>query len=124
MLKQKYISFAKWLRSTYVFPVRLNGYIKNEEKVRLRNGTMAYGSFRCFPKRTPNIRVASAIEKHMLTRFTEDELHEQIISSLVHEITHYYQWVLDLKQSDAVSERQADFYRYRIIDKYMGENGE
>ncbi len=119
-LKQKYISFAKWLRANYIFPVRLNVYILNCEQVRLRSGQMAYGSFRWYSARTPNIRVPSAIEPELLREYTKDEIYEQILSSLVHELTHYYQWVLGLEQSNAVSERQANYYRYRIIDLFNG----
>ena len=91
-LKQMYISFARWLRKTYVFPVHIHIHILNCEKVKLRSGQMAYGSFRWFPK-----------------------------SSLVHELSHYYQWFLDLDQSNATSERQANYFRYRIIDKFYDE---
>ncbi len=120
-LKKKYISFAKWLRKNYIFPVHINVYILNCEKVRLLSGTLAYGSFRWFPKRNPMIRVPSAIEEGLLSEFTKEEIYEQILSSLVHELTHYYQWVLDLRQSDATSERQANYFRYRIIHKYNAE---
>ena len=119
-LKQKYILFAKWLRENYVFPVHLNIYVLNCEQVRLRSGQMAYGSFRWYSARTPNIRVPSAIEPELLREYTKDEIYEQILSSLVHELTHYYQWVLGLEQSNAVSERQANYYRYRIIDLFTG----
>lgn len=81
-LKQKYISFAKWLRANYAFPVRLNVYILNCEQVRLRSGQMAYGSFRWYSARTPNIRVPSAIEPELLHEYTQDEIYEQILSSL------------------------------------------
>ena len=95
-------------------------YEKYEEEVEdfLKNGNWAYGSFRWFPKKTPMIRVASAIETELLQEYTLDELHEQILSSLVHEITHYYQWISKLEQSNATSERQANYFRYRIIEQY------
>ncbi|MBE6756866.1 MAG: hypothetical protein E7555_10485 [Ruminococcaceae bacterium] len=117
-LKKLYHSFGKWLKSNYVFPVRINIYILNCEKIRLRNGQMAYGSFRWFPHKTPIIKIPSAVEKGLLNDYTIDEIHEQILSSLVHELTHYYQWILNLEQSNSLSERQANYYRYRIIEKY------
>ena len=120
-LKQKYIAFAKWLRRTYIFPVRISVYVLNCEKVTLQNGTMAYGSFRWFPKRKPLIRIPSAIEPRLLLEYTKEEIFEQILSSLVHELTHYYQWVLKLEQNNVTSERQASYYRYRILDKFNNE---
>lgn len=67
------------------------------------------------------IRVAAAVESSLLAEYSRDEIWEKILSSLVHELTHYYQWCLGLEQSNAVSERQANYYRYRIIEKYEQE---
>ena len=121
-LKSKYLSFARWLRKNYAFPVHIHVYIINAEKIRLQNGHLAYGSFRWFPKRTPIIRVASAIEEDLLNKYTPEEIYEQILSSLVHELTHYYQWVLGLEQSNSTSEHQANYYRYRVIWQYEEES--
>lgn len=118
-LKRLYQSFAMWLKDNYVFPVSLNIYILNCEKIRLKNGNMAYGSFRWYPKKNPVIRIPSAINSDLLEEYTPEEIYEQILSSLVHELTHYFQWVLGSEQSNATSERQANYYRYRIIEKYM-----
>lgn len=120
-LRAKYISFVKWLRLKYVFPIHLNVYIINAEKIQLKNGRWAYGGFRWYEKRTPMIRIASAIELDLLNEYTLEEIYEQILSSFVHELTHYYQWILDLEQSNATSERQANYFRYRIIEQYHAE---
>lgn len=117
-LRTKYINFARYLRKNYVFPVHINVYILNCEKVRLISGAMAYGSFKWFPKRNPRIKIPSAIENHLLNDYTKEEIYEQILSSFVHEISHYYQWYLDLDQDNATSERQANYFRYRIIDEF------
>ena len=122
VLKEKYISLAKWLRANYAFPIHINVYILNVEKIQLKNGLLAYGSFRWFSKRPPIIKVASAIEADLFKEYHLDELHEQILSSLIHEITHYYQWVLGLEQTNATSERQANYFRYRIIEQYYRDN--
>lgn len=120
-LRSLYIDFAKWLRKKYCFPIHINIYILNQEKVKLLSGVWAYGSFRWFENRPPRIKIPSKIEYGSLSEYTYDEIYEQILSSLVHELTHYFQWVLKLEQSNAVSERQANYYRYRIIDKYKKE---
>ena len=120
-LKRLYLDFAAWLRKNYVFPVRLNVYILNQETVRILGGADVYGSFRWYPKRTPRIRIPSKIEDSLLEKNTEEDAFELILSSLVHELTHYFQWALDLDQSDAVSERQANYYRFRIIDRFHAE---
>lgn len=118
VLKQRYRSFAKWLRNTYVFPVHLNVYIKNCEKVQLLNGNWAYGSFRWFETKPPYIRIPSKINPDLYREYSVDELYDQVLSSLVHELTHYFQWVLGEEQDDRTSERQANYFRYRIIERY------
>lgn len=117
-LKQKYKMFAKWLRHTYVFPVHLTVYIKNCEKVKLLNGKWAHGSFRWFEDKEPYIRIPSKINAELYQQYDGEELYEQVISSLVHELSHYFQWVLGGEQDDKTSERQANYFRYRIIDKF------
>lgn len=120
-LRKKYIAFVKWLRDTYVFPVRLNVYIKNCEKVRLMNGKWVYGSIRWIEGRSPYIRIPSKINQSLYEKFDKEEIYEQVISSLVHELTHYYQWILYEDQDDKASERQANYFRYRIIDKFNSQ---
>ena len=117
-LKKEYILLVKWLRTNYVFPVHINVYISNSEKVKLLSGTLAYGSFRWFPKRNPRIKIPSLINYKNYEGFTKGEIYDNVLSSLIHELTHYYQWIKNLEQTDYASERQADYYRYTILDKY------
>ncbi len=112
------IRFANWLRNKYSFPAHVNVYIKDCEKIRLVGGQMAYGGFRYFENRSPYIRIPARIEPAVREEYTEMEIYYSILSSLVHELTHYYQWVADLKQTDAVSERQANYFRFRIIERF------
>lgn len=122
-LHELYLDFSKWLRQKYVFPLHLTVYVLNQEKVILRNGAVRYGIFRWYPKRLPSIKVPSKVEETLLKECSIEEIYEMILSSLVHEITHYYQWALSLEQTNAVSERQANYYRYRIIDQYYADKG-
>ena len=117
-LKKEYILLVKWLRTNYVFPVHINVYILNSEKVKLLSGTLAYGSFRWFPKRNPRIKIPSLINYKNFEDYTKGEIYDNVLSSLIHELTHYYQWIKNLEQTDYASERQADYYRYNILDKY------
>jgi hypothetical protein len=116
-LRAETLCLAKYLRTRYCFPIHLHIYIKNREMILLRNGNRAYGNFRWFPKRTPYISIASKVEEGLLGQYSRDELYQQILSSLIHELTHYFQWALGLEQSSAVSERQANYYRYRILEE-------
>ena len=120
-LREFYLRFSKWLRGKYVFPVHLTIYVLNQEKVRLRDGTLTYGSFRWYPKRSPRIKVPSKVEAELLEEYSLADIYVMILSSLVHELSHYFQWVADLEQTNAVSERQANYYRFRIIDLFFDE---
>lgn len=113
------IQFAGWLRKTYCFPVHLNIYIKNCEKIRLLGGQIAYGGFRYFEHRPPYIRIPAKIEPHLREEYDSLELSYGILGSLVHELTHYFQWVSGVH----LSERQANFYRFRIIEAFCKEKG-
>ncbi|MBQ9124803.1 MAG: hypothetical protein IJY14_03835 [Acholeplasmatales bacterium] len=117
-LRNEYIDFVKWLRKKYIFPIHINVYILNCERVKLLNGNLAYGSFRWFKKRTPMIRIPSLINYNDYIGLTKEEIYITVMSSLIHELTHYYQYVKKLEQTDKNSERQADYYRFRIIELF------
>lgn len=117
-LRELYIHLVNWLRKTYVFPVHINIYIKNCEKIRLLNGRMAYGSIRFFDNKPPYIRIPSKIESKLYDEYDVEDIYDMVISSLIHELSHYYQWFLDLDQDEKTSERQANYFRYRILEKF------
>ena len=118
-LRKQYIDLTKWLRKTFAFPTLLNVYIINTEKMQLGNGKWVFGSFKWFNKRTPIIKIPSSVGEELKQEYTNEEINEMILSSLIHEITHYYQWVEGLKQTNAITERQANFYRYRILNEFF-----
>lgn len=120
-LRKEYIYLVKWLRKNYIFSVHINIYILNKEKVELLNGNLAYGSFRWFPKRNPIIKIPSLINYNEYDGCPKGEIYDNVLSSLIHELTHYYQWVIQVKQTNSISERQADYYRYKILDNYYRE---
>ena len=122
-LRRYFLRFAQWLRETYVFPTTLNVYVLARERVCLRDGSSVYGLFRSFDRRPPLIRIPAAVEAALREDCTDEEIYEMILSSFAHELTHYFQWALDLPQTAEESERQANFYRYRILDRYHKATG-
>ena len=113
-IKELFLLFSKWLRKNYVFPIHLNIYIVDKEKVKLKNNQLVYGRFRYYENRTPVIHIPAKIEQYVKDSYEINEIFDGVLSSLVHELTHYYQFVLDLE----LSERQANYYRFRIVDKF------
>ncbi len=87
-------SLIRYLRRLYFFPVRCNVYITNHESYRSEHdGHVYYGVFYdnegVYPKKKlyPEIYVAGRVRE----RF---EI-ENIMFSLLHELSHYYQWVAE-----------------------------
>lgn len=122
-LRYLFIDFSKWLRKHYQFPVHVNVYIKNCEKIMLLDKTEAYGGFRYFKQESAYIRIAAKAEMRVLQKYSLHDVYEMILSTLVHELTHYFQWINRFDQSDAESERQANYYRYRILNQYLLDSG-
>ena len=121
-LRKIFIDFTKWLRKNYFFPVHINVYIKNCEKILLWNGNLLYGSFRYYAQKSAHILIAAKIEENLTKKHSRKDIYEMILSSFSHELTHYFQWVNCFDQTDAESERQANYYRYRMIEKYYSES--
>ena len=122
--RQLCLRFIRWVRKKYVFPGTIRIYVKDCEQVRLLSGRMAYGSFRWFDgDRPPYIRLPARINNSLREQYSDEDLYDSVLSSLVHELTHYFQWAEKLVQSDAVSERQANYYRYRLIETFCREEG-
>lgn len=121
-IKALFNDFAKWLRKNYAFPVRVAVYVKESETVTLRNGSVAWGSFRYFDTYDePYIRIPAGDYSEQAELVGKESAAYTILSSLVHELTHYFQWVNQFEQTDRGSEWQANYYRYRIIDLYVNE---
>ena len=122
-LRLEIIALFRWLRKTYIFPEKLHVYLVDSYKIRLMNGIMAYGSFKYFDNSSPRIKVP--------IKLTDDDLFnlynsfDSVMSSIIHELTHYYQYESDISfdMFDSISERQANYYRYRILDKFYRSTG-
>lgn len=118
------LHFIRWLRRKYAFPVSLHIYVKDCVQVRLLSGGMAYGSFRWFEdNRPPYIRLPARIDERLRDEYSDMDIYYSILSSLVHELTHYLQWAQGVEQSNATSERQANYFRFRLIERFCGDEG-
>lgn len=119
-IRALFIDFTKWLRINYDFPIRIVVYVKESETVTLRNGNIVWGSFAFFDTfDEPYIRIPTGDYLQQAEAVGKKEAAYTILSSLVHELTHYFQWVNQFEQTDRGSEWQANYYRYRIIDLYL-----
>ena len=121
-IKSLFTDFTKWLRKNYCFPIRVVVYVKETETIKLINGNTAWGSFRYFDTfDEPYIRIPTGDYLDRAKIDGEENAAYTILTSFVHELTHYFQWVNQFEQSDKSSERQANYYRNKIIDLYLNE---
>lgn len=119
-VKAAFHRLAIWLRSEYAFPVRVPVYLKKSERIRAMDGDMTVGLFfEPFDKeREPYIRIATGDYYDLLVTDGRDDATATLLAAMIHELSHYYQWLLGLELSDAAAERQARYYEKAILSRY------
>lgn len=119
-VKRAFMQFANWLRTQYSFPLRVVVYVKGAEMIRARDGENVVGTF--FEPFSyadePYIRVATGDYIELAEQSGKDNALASILWSLAHELTHYYQWINNVKLTDVGKERQASKLANQIIDEY------
>ena len=111
---------AKWLRSKYLFPKRVRIYVKSARRIKAQNGENVCGTFfrPADRNREPYIRLATGDYLELLEERGKDNALACILVSLLHELSHYFQWLNDLNLTLVGEERQATNYSRRIIGEY------
>ncbi|WP_236693039.1 basic secretory family protein [Aneurinibacillus tyrosinisolvens] len=110
------IEFGYWLRNEFFFPVRIPIYIKSSTSIKALDGEYVSAVFfEPFDKKEePYIKISTGEYKKSLIKNGKDDALAEILGSIVHELTHYYQWINDFKPS----ERQANNYISKILYEY------
>ena len=113
-------AFCGWLRSEYYFPLRVPVYVKRARRVRTMDGDLVCGSFFEPEEYTvePYIRIASGDYPELLASRGRDDALASILSTISHELTHYFQWINALDLTDVGRERQATRYAKYILSEY------
>lgn len=109
-----------WLRSEYVFPKRVRLYVKSARRIKAKNGEMVCGTFFRPADRNeePYIRIATGDYIELLEKRGKDNALAAILYTLIHELTHYFQWLNDLDLTLIGEERQATNYSESIMSDY------
>lgn len=66
----------------------------------------------------PFIRIATGDFNEMKQKSCQDDALASILGSISHELTHYFQWINDIRLTEIGMERQAKTYADLIIDLY------
>lgn len=119
-VKNACLKFAKWLRKTYCFPLRVPIYVKSKRVLKTIDGEGAVGTF--FEPYDysfePYIRIATGDYIELKNSIGKDNALATIIESLSHELTHYFQWINGLQHTPEGSELQAAKCARYIVDEY------
>ena len=116
------MEFARWLRKEYEFPMRIPIYFKKTATIRARSGERASASFfGPFDKTVePYARIAVGDYYDLLEEWGKDNALGGILGSMIHELTHYFQWLKNNDDfwDDQKKERQAKYYTKEILGDY------
>lgn len=119
-VKRACMDFCKWLRTQYSFPMRVPIYFKASEYVLTKSKEKVSATF--FgpnnKKMEPYIRISTGDYYEMEKERGKDNALAAILGSIAHELTHYFQWIKDIKLTEVGEERQAKSYANKIVDEY------
>ena len=119
-VRRALMQFSKWLRKEYIFPLRIQVYVKGTPTVRAKDGDMVAGLF--FEPEVyswePYILIATGDYDDLCQKNGKDNALASILSTLCHELTHYYQWINGIALTDIGMERQAARYASYILSEY------
>ena len=103
--------FCEWVRNCYEFPIRIPIYFKASDSVRNMYGEQVSG--KCSKPydrlEEPHITIATGAVKDFKGQCKKYGLEDTIFAllcTIAHELTHYYQWINDIRQGDTEIERQ------------------
>ena len=119
------LEFAKWLRKEYTFPVRVPVYVKSDERIRAMDGDMVCGTF-FRPSDIhvePYIRIAAGDYADLCGEWGRRSALGNILQTMAHELSHYFQWVNQLPLTLLGEDRQATRYAALIMQTYFETHG-
>jgi hypothetical protein len=119
-VKRSCKEFCNWLRKEYFFPIRIPIYIKSSFKIKSLDGDYVSAIF-FRPNNVhdePYASIATGDYREMLVRRGKDNALAAILFSIAHELTHYYQWINDIKLTEIGIERQATSYSKFVVYEY------
>lgn len=119
-VKRAINDFCVWLRQEYYFPKRIVVYIKKDKRITAKDKALVFATFFEPLDRLeePFVKIATGDYCDLLKNNTQDNALAALLYLLAHELTHYFQWINDIKLTEIGFERQADAYSKLIISEY------
>lgn len=112
--------FCAWLRANYTFPLRVNIYLKDSDRIRASDGELVYGIwYRPYDKyKEPYIKIAAGDFNKLLKERGRDNALAAYLFDIAHELTYYFQWINSLNLKEEAEESQAERYSRMIVYDY------
>ncbi|PKM39080.1 MAG: hypothetical protein CVV04_12200 [Firmicutes bacterium HGW-Firmicutes-9] len=113
--------FCAWLRKNYFFPKRVVIYFKRQAYIQALDGELVSATFFAPIEYSeePYIRIATGDYPEFLAKNGQDNALASMLGSIVHELTHYFQWINALSLTPLGEERQAKAYIDFLLDEYQ-----
>ena len=114
------LRFCAWLRTEYFFPIRIPIYFKQAARIKAMDGELVSATFFEPVNRQdePYARIATGDYQQLKEKIGRDNALASILLSVAHELTHYVQWINDIRLTAIGEERQASRYARFILDEY------
>lgn len=114
---------AKYLRSRYCFPLRVTVHIKKDYRILADDGDLVTGLFLYNENYdysiNPDILIATGDYEDLIKRWGHEDAMRNILETIAHELSHYYQWINQIHLTPIGLERQANHYAEYIIDDFV-----
>ena len=121
-LKKKIQAFCRWVRRNYVFPIKLNIFISDAPYI-VNSQTGEKVSATIFlpdDRSNPLARISTGNYLKDIERIDLFSADCNVLASIAHEITHYFQWWKadspNAKLDESQARRKAKQIVYRYID--------
>ena len=110
----------QWLRAQYYFPMRVPIYVRSLRRIRTSDHDLVCGKFwaPCDMRQEPYICIATGDYPELLQKWEQDDALASILGCILHELTHYFQWINGVESSIRGWEWQATFYKHKILSEY------
>ncbi len=120
-VRQACKDFGVWLRKEFYFPFRVPVYVRAKERIKAMDGELVCGTFFAPENRNhePYIRIAAGDYAELKQERGKDKALLAILAVIPHELTHYFQWINDIKLTEIGIERQAAAYKNYVMYDYL-----
>lgn len=114
------LDFARWLRREFLFPLRLNVYVKKARRIKAMDADLVVGTTwrPASYDQAPYIRLATGDYEELVAERGKENAKWALLHTFAHELTHYYQHINDLRLTPRGEERQATIYAGYILSDY------